>query len=60
MTPKVTPTEVVGSTSPPLIVSSLSFMGVGLQEWVYIVTITYTVMQIGRLLIKSYRSWKEG
>lgn len=36
--------------APPVAVSAMTFMGLCLQEWVYVVTITYTVIQIAILL----------
>jgi hypothetical protein len=36
--------------APPLVVATTTFLGFTLQEWVYIVTITYTLLQISLLL----------
>lgn len=41
--------------APTAAVSGLSLIGVPLQEWVYIVTILYTVLQIGYFV---YNIWK--
>lgn len=41
---------------PTAAVSGLSLLGVPIQEWVYILTILYTVLQIGVLL---YGLWKK-
>lgn len=32
--------------SPPVTVSAISFMGVPLQTWVYLLTAIYTILQI--------------
>jgi hypothetical protein len=39
--------------APPVAVSSLSFIGLPMQEWVYIVTIVYTLIQIIRVFPKT-------
>lgn len=39
--------------APPLLVATTTFLGLTLQEWVYIVTIVYTVLQIA-LLLRGY------
>lgn len=44
--------EVV-KAAPPLFVATTTFLGFTLQEWVYIVTIIYTALQIA-LLVKGY------
>lgn len=48
--------------APPLTVSAASFMGLGLEEWMYIATISYTVLQGSFLVYKwrqSHRKYKE-
>lgn len=47
--------EVVRSTVPPVAVSGLSLLGVTLNEWVYVITIVYTLMQIIRVLPKTIK-----
>jgi hypothetical protein len=39
--------------SPPITVSAASFMGLGLDEWVYIATILYTVLQGSYLVYRN-------
>lgn len=34
--------------SPPVVVSGLSVLGIGLQDWVYILTIIYLLWSIGK------------
>lgn len=38
--------------SPPVAVTSAAFMGVSFQNWVYILTAAYTLVQLLRLLPK--------
>lgn len=42
-------------TSPPVAVSALTLLGVPLQEWVYIVTIVFVLLQSAKLV---YDWWK--
>ena len=44
--------------SPPVTVSAASIMGLGLNEWMYIATILYTVLQGSYLVYKWRRSHK--
>jgi hypothetical protein len=37
-----------GKLAPPAIVTGLNLFGVGLQDWVYILTIIYTLLLIFR------------
>jgi len=46
-------------TSPPLIVTGMTFTGVQLQDWLVMVTILYTVIQIIIALPKLKQSFKE-
>lgn len=46
---------VATKASPPLAVSAVTSAGIGLQEWVYIVTIIYTVLMIANLVYKFIR-----
>ncbi len=41
-----------GKAAPPVAVSSIMVAGLSLQEWVLIVTLLYTVLQIGVLAYK--------
>lgn len=46
----------VGKVLPPLAVTSASATGLSLQDWVYIVTIVYTVLQIASLIWKWFKN----
>jgi hypothetical protein len=46
--------------APPVAVTALSFAGVGLQDWVYILTAIYTLVQLALVapkLVRAVRSW---
>lgn len=45
--------------APPVTVSAASFMGLGLEDWMYIATITYTVLQGSFLVYKWRRAHKK-
>ena len=49
----------VAKTSPPVIVSGLTLAGVQLQDWLIIVTILYTVIQIIIALPELKQSFSE-
>lgn len=56
-----TATQVVDGglrVAPPVTVSAASIMGLGLDEWMYIATILYTVLQGSYLVYKWRRSHK--
>ena len=40
---------------PPIVVSGISWLGIGLQDWAYIVTITYTSLLIAGWIWKAIR-----
>ncbi len=40
---------------PTAVVSGVSLVGIPLQEWVYIVTIIYTILQIGLVVWKAIK-----
>lgn len=42
--------------APPITVSAASFMGMGLEDWMYIATIIYTTLQVILLVYQ----WKRG
>lgn len=44
--------------APPVTLSAASIMGLGLDEWMYIATILYTVLQGSYLVYKWRRSHK--
>lgn len=44
--------------APPVIVSGLTVCGVGLQDWVYILTIVYLVFQIGKFILNAVTKWR--
>ena len=41
--------------APPVVVAGATLFGVPLQEWVYILTIIYLVLQIAALLLKCWK-----
>lgn len=45
-------TDSVKEVAPPLIITSASFAGVSFQNWVYILTAVYTLVQILRTVPK--------
>ena len=42
----------IKESAPPVLIASATFMGVSFQNWVYLLTAIYTVIQIFRLLPK--------
>lgn len=40
--------------APPLAVTAATFMGLTLQEWVYVATLVYTLMQLYFLIKDRY------
>lgn len=50
--------ETVARAAPPVAVSTFSFLGFSLQEWVYVLTILYTGIQILRMLPKAVRCFR--
>ncbi len=52
-------TMAVAKLSPPVIVSGLTLGGVQLQDWLIMVTILYTLIQIIIALPKLKQSFKE-
>ncbi len=52
-------TMAVAKVSPPVIVSGLTVTGVQLQDWLVMVTLLYTVIQIIIALPKLKQSFKE-
>ena len=49
----------VAKTSPPVVVSGLTLVGVQLQDWLILATILYTLIQIIILLPKLKQSFSE-
>ena len=49
----------VAKTSPPVVVSGLTLAGVQLQDWLVLVTILYTVIQIIIALPELKQSFSE-
>jgi len=45
--------------TPPVAVVAASVAGIALQDWVYILTITYTLFLIGEKLWKWFKAWQE-
>lgn len=51
-------TEKAAGAVPPVIVSGLTVCGVGLQDWVYILTALYLILQIGKFLWNTISKWR--
>jgi hypothetical protein len=49
-----TVSKEVGAMAPPVTVTITTILGYTLQEWVYIMTMLYTAIQISRLFPKMY------
>ena len=45
--------------TPPIAVAAATLAGVSLQEWVYILTIMYTLFLIGEKLWRWFKAWQE-
>lgn len=52
-------TEALQQAAPPAAITGLSFAGIPLNEWVYILTIIYTLIMGARLMWKWYHEIKE-
>lgn len=52
MLPENTTAEILKVT-PPVLITTSTFMGIVWQEWVFILTAIYTLVQILRLVPKS-------
>ena len=44
---------------PPAAISTLTLFGIGLQDWVYVLTIVYLIVQIGWSVLKFIRGKKD-
>lgn len=44
--------------APPVAVATATIAGMALQDWVYVLTITYTLFLIGEKLWRWYRAWQ--
>lgn len=49
-----------GKATPPLAVAGASLAGMGLQEWVFALTIVYLALQIAHLIWKFFREGRRG
>jgi hypothetical protein len=52
----------VAKTSPPVIVTGMTLAGIQLQDWLIMVTILYTVIQIIialPMLKKAFNEWRD-
>lgn len=49
-----------GKAAPPIAVSAAAADGVTLQDWVLIMTLVYTVLQIAWLIYKAWRNHRPG
>jgi hypothetical protein len=45
--------------TPPLTVAAATLAGFTLQDWVYALTITYTLFLIGEKLFRWWKAWQE-
>lgn len=45
--------------TPPVAVAVASLGGMTMQDWVYALTITYTLFLIGEKLWRWYRAWRD-
>ena len=52
--------EEILKNTPPIGVSTLSILGVPLSDMVYVMTITYILVQIACTIYKTYVSTKKG
>lgn len=51
---------VAASAAPPASISGLTLLGVGLPDWVLVITALYTIVAFFVLIRdKFYRPWKE-
>ena len=50
----------VGKASPPLAVTSVAAAGYSLQDWMFIVTILYTLLQGSVLIYKTLKGKTDG
>jgi hypothetical protein len=47
-------------TAPAVAVTGVSIAGVALQDWVYLLTIVYLLLQIGVLIVGKVRKGRRG
>lgn len=45
---------IAAKASPPIVVTGLAIAGVSLQEWVYVLTIVYLILQIGHFVWSKF------
>lgn len=45
---------------PPVLVTGLTFMGVGLQDWVYILTLVYLIVMIVKSIKQLFKRGADG
>lgn len=48
------------ASAPPTSVAGLTLVGVGLQDWVLIVTLVWILLQMGYFTYKRYKEWSDG
>lgn len=53
----VTIADTGAKLAPPMVVSGITILGLRLEDWVYIATIVYTIMQM-HYLMKSKGTYK--
>ncbi|UOW66402.1 transmembrane helix containing protein [Aeromonas phage vB_AspA_Tola] len=54
----VTLADMGAKVAPPMVVSGVTILGLRLEDWVYIATIVYTVMQM-HYLMKGKGTYKQ-
>lgn len=50
--------EAQRAADQPAVVTGLTLMGIGLQDWVYILSIIYLGANLVRLFIKAVAKWR--
>lgn len=50
---------VTAKVTPPVVVSGMVIAGYPLQDWLIVITIIYTVIQIVLLLPKLWQMWRK-
>lgn len=45
---------------PPVLITGLTFAGVGLQDWVYLLTVVYLLVMIVKTVVQLFKRGKNG
>ena len=51
---------VAGKNAPPIAVAGMTMAGVSLQDWVYVLTIAWLVVQLAWFCYSKYKAIKSG